>query len=55
LTRFRDDARVDFTRIAQEPDVHFAHARGFVAKTTATEISRLKELIGKAVIETKSG
>ena len=55
LTRFRDDARVDFTRIAQEPDVHFAHARGFVAKTTATEITRLKELIGKAVIETKSG
>ena len=39
LSRFRDDPRLDFTRIAAEPDVHFAHARGFVAKTSASEIS----------------
>jgi hypothetical protein len=45
LSRFRDDARLDFTRVAKDPDVHFAHARGFVAKTTATEVSRLKELL----------
>jgi hypothetical protein len=45
LSRFRDDARLDFTRVAAYPDVHFAHARGFVAKTTATEVSRLKELL----------
>lgn len=45
LSRFRDDARLDFTRIATDPDVHFAHARGFVAKTTATEVTRLKELL----------
>jgi hypothetical protein len=48
LSRFRDDARLDFTRIAKEPDVHFAHARGFVAKTTATEVGRLQELLSRA-------
>lgn len=51
LSRFRDDARLDFTRIANAPDVHFAHARGFVAKTSATEISRLKELLSVAASE----
>ena len=45
LGRFRDNPRLDFTRIAQEPDVHFAHARGFVAKTSASEIGRLQELV----------
>lgn len=45
LSRFRDDERLDFTRVASQPDVHFAHARGFVAKTTATETSRLKQLL----------
>jgi hypothetical protein len=45
LTRFRDNARVDFSRVAREPDVHFAHARGFVAKTTATDPARLKRLL----------
>ncbi|MFM2168652.1 MAG: hypothetical protein RIS79_3023 [Verrucomicrobiota bacterium] len=45
LSRHNDDPRYDFTRIEKEPDVHFAHARGFVAKTTATEVSRLQELL----------
>ncbi|MCH7224993.1 MYG1 family protein [Haloferula sp. A504] len=45
LSRFRDDPRFDFTRIEGEPDVHFAHARGFVAKTSATDPERLKELL----------
>lgn len=45
LGRFRDNPRLDFTRIATEPDVHFAHARGFVAKTSAHEIERLQSLI----------
>ncbi len=45
LSRFRDDPRFDFTRIEREPDVHFAHARGFVAKTSATDPARLKELL----------
>lgn len=45
LSRHNDDPRYDFTRIEKEPDVHFAHARGFVAKTSATEINRVKELL----------
>jgi Uncharacterised protein family (UPF0160) len=45
LARNRDHPGLDFTRIAGEPDVHFAHARGFVAKTTATDPARLRELI----------
>jgi hypothetical protein len=48
LSRFRDDPRLDFTRIAAAQDVHFAHARGFVAKTSASEVQRLQELIRDA-------
>jgi hypothetical protein len=48
LSRYRDNPRLDFTRIGQEPDVHFAHARGFVAKTSAAEKSRLRQLIIQA-------
>jgi hypothetical protein len=45
LSRYRDNPRLDFTKIASEPGVHFAHARGFVAKTSHTEIDRLKDLL----------
>jgi hypothetical protein len=45
LARFQDSPRLDFTNIAGCPDVHFAHARGFVAKTSATEPARLKALL----------
>lgn len=45
LSRHNDHPGLDFTRIAECGDVHFAHARGFVAKTSATEPSRLRELL----------
>lgn len=45
LSRHNDDARLDFTRIGECEDVHFTHARGFVAKTTATDRQRLRELL----------
>jgi hypothetical protein len=45
LSRYQDNARLDFTRIAANPLVHFAHARGFVAKTSATDTDQLKQLI----------
>ncbi|MEX1049158.1 MAG: MYG1 family protein [Akkermansiaceae bacterium] len=48
LSRHNDHAGLDFTRIQDCTDVHFAHARGFVAKTTATDPSRLRELLGQA-------
>lgn len=48
LSRLRDNPRLDFTRVAGEADVHFAHARGFVAKTSATDLNRLKTLVALA-------
>ncbi len=48
LSRHEDSERLDFTRIAEEPDVHFAHARGFVAKTSATSLPRLLDLMARA-------
>jgi hypothetical protein len=44
LSRHNDHPRLDFTRIDTQDDVHFAHARGFVAKTSATSPERLLEL-----------
>lgn len=48
LSRHNDAPNHDFTRIEKEPDVHFAHARGFVAKTSATEMERVKALLAIA-------
>lgn len=49
LSRHNDHPRFDFTRIQGEADVHFAHARGFVAKTSAADVVRLKELLERAL------
>ncbi len=48
LSRHNDHPSLDFTRIGDCEDVHFAHARGFVAKTTATCPERLRELLGQS-------
>jgi hypothetical protein len=45
LSRHNDHPCLDFTRIENHDDVHFAHARGFVAKTSATCPERLRELL----------
>ena len=45
MRRFNDDHRLDFTQINSQPDVHFTHARGFIAKTSATTIDRLADLL----------
>ncbi len=50
LSRYRDHQGVNMSRIEAEEDVHFAHARGFVAKSSATEIGRLKELLRHAQV-----
>lgn len=50
LGRFRDSPRLDYTRISAEPDVHFAHIRGFVAKTSSHEIARLQSLVVQAAV-----
>jgi len=48
LSRYNDNLQLDFTLLENLDDVHFAHARGFVAKTSATIPSRLKELLAAA-------
>lgn len=45
IARYEDHPRLDFGRVAGEPDVHFAHTTGFVCKTTATEPARLQALV----------
>ncbi len=49
MSRHRDHPHLDFTKITTESDVHFAHLRGFVAKTSSTEPKRLRELLALAV------
>jgi hypothetical protein len=48
LSRHNDSPLLDFSGLEEHSDVHFAHARGFVAKTSATDPSRLRELLALA-------
>jgi hypothetical protein len=48
IARHEDHPRLDFVRVQEEPDVHFAHKSGFVCKTSASTPERLKELVAKA-------
>jgi len=45
MRRFNDSPVLDFSLLADEPEVHFTHARGFIAKTSCKEVERLKELL----------
>ncbi len=47
IARHEDHPRLDFVRVQDEPDVHFAHKSGFVCKTSASTPERLKELVSK--------
>ncbi|MES2983050.1 MAG: MYG1 family protein [Verrucomicrobiota bacterium] len=48
LSRFNDNLGLDFTQVETEADVHFAHSRGFVAKTSAVDLERIRELLSKS-------
>jgi hypothetical protein len=50
MTRFNDDRRLNFTQIEHEADVHFAHKQGFIAKTSASDPERLKQLLAKSQV-----
>jgi hypothetical protein len=45
MRRYNDDARMDFSKVEGEEDVHFAHARGFIAKTSAVDKERLQKML----------
>jgi len=48
MRRYNDDPRMEFTQIDAEDDVHFTHARGFIAKTSSDDADRLKALLLQA-------
>lgn len=48
LARFNDHPRMDFTRVEAAEDVHFAHNSGFLCKTSATDLERLREILSHA-------
>jgi len=51
VSRYNDDQRLNFSELeANCEDVHFAHARGFVCKTSATDPDRLRELLAMAYV-----
>jgi len=50
MRRFNDNQRMDFSPLDTETDVHFAHARGFIAKTSSADVERLKALVNSAYI-----
>ena len=45
MRRYNDSQIMDFSKLSDEPEVHFTHNRGFIAKTSSTEITKLKELL----------
>jgi len=45
MRRYNDDTRMDFCKLENESDVHFTHARGFIAKTSAVDKGRLQEML----------
>ncbi|MFT7623207.1 MAG: hypothetical protein ACI9WU_002386 [Myxococcota bacterium] len=45
IGRYEDHPRLDFARVGDEADVHFAHKSGFMCKTTANDPERLRQLI----------
>ena len=45
MRRYNDSPVVDFSKLSEEPEVHFTHNRGFIAKTSCTEVSRLHDML----------
>lgn len=48
ISRYEDHPQLDFSLVADESDVHFAHKSGFMCKTSATDPERLKALVAGA-------
>lgn len=51
IGRYEDHPSFDFSRLDDEPDVHFAHKSGFMCKTSATDSDRLRQLIRNACVD----
>jgi Uncharacterised protein family (UPF0160) len=53
IGRYEDHPRLDFSRVEGQPDVHFAHKSGFMCKTSASDPTRLTQLIALAWLPTR--
>ncbi len=45
MRRYNDNPCLDFCRLQEEPEVHFTHTRGFIAKTSCIDPGRLKQML----------
>lgn len=45
MRRYNDNPCLDFCRLQGEPEVHFTHNRGFIAKTSCIDPGGLKEML----------
>ena len=45
MRRYNDNPCLDFCRLQGEPEVHFTHNRGFIAKTSCIDPDGLKEML----------
>jgi len=45
ISRFDDHPKLDFSKVGEQSDVHFAHVSGFMCKTSATDPERLKAIL----------
>ena len=43
MRRYNDSPVMDFSKLSDEPEVHFTHNRGFIAKTRAPKFPRLRK------------
>lgn len=50
LSRMNDNKQMEYTRLENEEDVHFAHKRGFIAKTSTQSLDRLQLFLSKAFV-----
>jgi hypothetical protein len=48
ISRYEDHPRLNFARVEHHDDVRFVHKSGFMCKTSATDPTRLRELIAEA-------
>ena len=45
MRRYNDNPCLDFCRLQEEPEVHFTHNRGFIAKTSCIDPGGLKQML----------
>lgn len=50
LLRLRDDPRIDFTKVKDDPEVAFCHAGGFLVKTRTKDLDKAWRLIEDAYV-----